>query len=176
MVNLFLSMRTEDPFAVLGLPRVYALDRAEIERKYLTRVAEMHPDLVGADAMGAMGADDMHVAGKVSALNEAKHALEDPEKRAIALWKLLGGVDDNALPEGFLMEMMEVRQEIEGVSTDPERARWEAWVEARRGEYERRVAALFAKVDAGRANPDVLKAVKVELNAWRYVERLAEQL
>ncbi len=168
------GMGMPDPFAVLGLPRAYALDREEIERRYLARVAEMHPDLIGAEAMGVLGGDDVDVEARSSTLNEAKRVLEDPEKRAVALWKLLGGVEDNALPPGFLMEMMEVRQEIEGAASDAERAKWEAWVEERRREYVARVGKMFDQVHTGGAA--ALKAIKVELNAWRYVERLAEQL
>jgi molecular chaperone HscB len=169
-------MAIPDPFAVLGLPRLYAIDREHIERQYLSRVADMHPDLIGAEAMAAMGGDDVDTAERASELNDARRILEDPEKRAIALWKLLGGVEDNALPPGFLMEMMEVRQEIEGVTTDTERTKWEGWVEKRRLEYAATVGRLFQKLETAAGRAEVLKAIKLELNAWRYIERLGEQL
>lgn len=166
-------MDAPDPFAILGLPRCYELDAAEMQRKYLERSAALHPDLAGLDPA---------VEERAAALNRAREILEDPERRAVALWRLLGGAagDDRQLPPGFLMEMMETREEIEAAtaSRDPAAiAQWERWAEEQRGAYQSRVAALFRGIAAtGQADPETLAAIKQELNAWRYIERLIEQL
>jgi molecular chaperone HscB len=173
-------MDTFDPFAVLGLPRRYGVGAAEVQRAYLARAAGVHPDLAG---------DEDEVEERSALLNRARETLESPERRAVALWRLLGGggregEDDRALPPGFLMEMMEVREELEAAqrTRDPEGLRkWEAWAAERRKGHEAAVARLFEGVEgveggAGAADPGVLKKIKLELNAWRYVERLIEQL
>jgi curved DNA-binding protein CbpA len=170
-------MSIQDPFAALGLPRRFSIDSADVERRYLAAVAEMHPDLMShSEALGALGEDNIDVDAKSSALNEARRTLEDPERRAIALWKLLGGKDDPTLPPGFLMEMMEVREAIEAGVSGPERAKWEAWVEDRRRDYTKAVGELFLRIERGEPAPDHLRQIKLQLNAWRYIERLAEQL
>lgn len=88
---------------------------------------------------------------------------------------------DRSLPDGFLLEMMEVREAIEHAqaSGDPrEVERWRAWANARRADYTRRVRGLFQRhAAAGRGVEEALRSeIRKELNGWRYVERLIEQL
>ncbi len=161
-----------DPFALLAMPQRFDLDPADLRRAWLTRCAQSHPDRLapGADAVREM-----------ARLNAAHETLADPERRAGALLALLGGPTkerNKTLPDGFLQQTLEIRERIEETiaSGDPEaRAEIERWAEERRGEHIRRVASLFA----GLADPPAqasLDALRCELNAWRYVERLIEQL
>lgn len=135
------------------------------------RLGGVHPDLAGEDA--SMDA---------AALTEARAVLADPERRAVALLALLGGAsasEDRSLPDGFLMEMMELREQIEaelGDGGEAARARWGAFAEARRLEHHSRVASLFEATAASNNRPELLSRVRMELNAWRYTERLIEQL
>ncbi len=162
----------EDPFAFLGLPRRFDLDSASITRAWLMRSADVHPDRqeVVSDA-----------AREMARLNTAREALVDPERRANTLLVLLGGPtkeQDKSLPDGFLQQTLELREEIEEVLAHEqpgERARLERWAHEQRNAYITRVAALFAKVDTSAAKED-LKSIRTQLNAWRYVERLIEQL
>lgn len=111
-------------------------------------------------------------------LNDAKAVLEDPERRANVLLQLLGGASkeqDKSLPEGFLSEMLEARQRMEEeieAEGDAARRRWEEWAGERRAEYAARVGGLFQRG----SDPETLRAIRVELNAWRYIERLIEQI
>jgi DnaJ-domain-containing protein 1 len=163
-----------DPFTTLGLPPRFDLGPAEVERAYLARVAAAHPDM-------RAGADDSS-----ADLNRARRELKDPESRASALLSLLGGPakeDDKSLPPGLLMEMMEAREELAaavsaGARDDAAAERWESWATARRAAHQAAVAELFAKIaalpPADPAREPILRAVRVELNAWRYVERMLE--
>ncbi len=136
----------------------------------------------GADfdpfALLTPGAD---AAREMARLNAAHETLADPERRAGALLALLGGPakeQSKALPDGFLQQTLEIREQIEETiaSGDPEaRAEIERWAEARRDEHIRRVASLFADLADPPARAS-LDALRCELNAWRYVERLIEQL
>lgn len=172
------GMEMFDPFAVLGLLRQYDVDAAAVQRAYLERSAQLHPDALGAGG-GGVESDEAS-----AALNRAKQNLDDPEQRAIALWRLLGGGggggEDKTLPPGFLMQMMEVREEVEAAARaggEEARRKWESWAEDRRREYQGKVGALFARVESqAAADPSALKQIKAELNAWRYIERLIEQL
>lgn len=169
-------MSVFDPFVVLGLPRRYDVDAAAVQHAYLERSAAQHPD-----ALGAHGDTSPEAEEASAELNRAKQMIDDPEQRAIALWRLLGGEaggEDKSLPTGFLMEMMDVREGLEEAQRSRDAAaleKWSEWAEAQRSEYQRRVAGLFALTGVS-TDPAHLKQIKVELNAWRYVERMMEQM
>jgi DnaJ-domain-containing protein 1 len=151
------------------MPALFDIDRAAVERAFLARVAKLHPDLVG---------DDDELAVQAAALNRAKKTLLDDERRADALLTLLGGPgkeEDKSLPPGFLMEIMETREAIEAAVASgdaAERARWRQWAQHQRGTYRETVATLFAQG----THAATRGAIRTQLNAWRYIERLIEQV
>lgn len=163
-----------DPFATLGLPARFDLDPGAVERAYLARAAATHPDL--ADPATADAA-----ARAAAALNDAKAALLDPESRARALLAHLAPdapATERDLPEGFLMEIMQTRMAIEEAvqSRDPQAvARWREWAADQRSSSIERLGALFAGLDDP-PDPGALAEIRRRLNAWRYIERLLEQL
>lgn len=160
-----------DPFTLLGLPRSFEVDQAALQRAWLSGTARLHPDRPDAPP---------DAASLLAAMNRAKKTLEDPENRANALLTLLGGPSkeqDRSLPDGFLVEMMETREKMEGeiVSEgDAARRRWDEWAAARRAEHLAAVRTLFNR--AHRPDPETLGLIRRELNAWRYIERMIEQL
>ena len=160
-----------DPFAMLGLPRRFDLDRSAIERAYLARVAAVHPDMGDLD-----GPEEAS-----SELNRSRAVLLDPEQRANILLEQLGGPtasENRTLPPDFLARMMQTRLEIEEAidAGEPEAiARWHEWARAARQDRIDAVGAAFAGLAIPPAK-DSLAALRVELNMWRYIERLIEQL
>ncbi len=159
-------MAAEDPFSALGLEPGFDLSSGSIERAYLTRAAALHPD-------ASDPAEAAEAGRRMAALNDARKTLKNPESRARALLAVRGLDEpgDQSLPDGFLEEMLEVRMEIEGAvasGDEGERARWMAWAEERRRGHIDRTRAHFERTDG--------PAVRTELNAWRYIERLIEQL
>ena len=161
-------MPPADPFTLLGLEPRFDLDPSEIDRAFLARAASAHPDLAGSD-------------GSMSALNEARRVLADEERRANALLTLLGGPSPEQcrdLPQGFLMEIMELRERIESLLAGGDasaRASVEHEARAHRDAYVRTVAEAFTSL-GDPPDPDALRDIRVRLNAWRYIERLIEQL
>jgi curved DNA-binding protein CbpA len=158
-------MTANDPFDLLGLPASFDLERSAIERAYLARIAAAHPDRAGAPDRGEHAA----------ALNAARHALLHPETRAGVLLDRLEGPSASTcpeLPEGFLLEIMDARMGIEQASESGDGAeaeRWRRWALDQEAGFVRRAAELFAE-------PADLRAIRVHLNAWRYIVRLMEQL
>ncbi len=161
---------TLDPFQILGLPRTFNIDAAALRRAYLAQSASLHPDL----------ATDPDAPRRMAALNAAKRTLDDPERRANALLELLGGPasnQDRRLPEGFLIEILETREAIEAAAAggEKERQRWQAWAAEQRRQAIADIAAMFQSLPSSPA-ADALAEIRVRLNAWRYIERLIEQL
>lgn len=164
---------TTDPFELLGVRAAFDLTREQIERAYLAKAAASHPDAAGDDAAREAGER------RSAALNHAARTLRDRERRANALLARLGGPSkeaDRSLPDGFLAQIMETRMQIEADAGDPAaRERWEQWAEKERDAFARSVSAQFASL-AEPATPASLAEIRRTLNAWRYIERLIEQL
>ncbi len=167
-----MSGHADDAFAILGLPRRFDLSREQIDRAHRAMAAANHPDRA-ADAIEA--AEFQRAAAR---LNQARRTLIHPELRADELLRSLGGPakeDDKSLPDGFLVEMMERREEMEAAAGDEAADRhWQDWTDKQHTAYVGRVAALFASL-GDVADPQVLREIRRELNAWRYIERLIEQ-
>jgi molecular chaperone HscB len=165
-----------DPFDILGLPASFQMEQADLDRAFLAHSARLHPDLARADPDAAR---------QMAALNHARRTLADPERRADALLMRLRGPPrerERGLPDGFLIEMMEVREEVESAMRAPDegeraaaRRKWESWGEERRRRAIEEVASMFERLE-GPPSPEPLRQIRIRLNAWRYIERLLEQL
>jgi DnaJ-domain-containing protein 1 len=162
----------EDPFDLLGLPARFELEPAELERHYLARASALTL---------APGGDTPESAGGWAALNDARTALADPETRANLLLARRGGPrpdQEKSLPPDFLAEMMEVRESVEAAlagGAPEEIERWRSWARHRRRDIISDLAQAFTLLPPV-AGAGALKDIRVKLNAWRYVERLVEQL
>jgi len=158
----------QSAFETLGLPVRFDLDLTQIERAFMARVAQAHPDL----ACSASETD-------AAALNEARRSLIDPEQRARAV--LATRAPDAQAPPlspAFLAEILEVRQEAEDAmaSNDEETVeRWRQWAADRR-------AAIISELETLLGGePEPLDEARAQLAAgvlqqWRYFERMLEQV
>ncbi len=167
-----------DAFDILGVPPAFDLDPERLNQAYLIAAAAIHPDL----AAGSETAPH-----RMAEVNQARRALANPEMRADLLLKRLGGPaaeQEKGLPPQFLAEMMSVREQIQDAlgQIDPgkreqHRRHWESWARAERQRATREVSEMFRSVPAEAASrTGPLKQIRIRLNAWRYVERLIEQL
>lgn len=165
---------TTNPFTLLGLPARFDLREDEIRAAWLRRAAAAHPDR-------APTLDEDEQARAAAAYNDARRTLEDPERRANALLAHLGGPSkeaDRSLPPSFLPEIMALREALAEAKTDADAARIEelrAAASARREAHIERVAAHF-NAAGNPTDPALLADIRRELNAWRYVERMLEQI
>lgn len=105
---------TADPFALLGVPATYALDSAMLRGALLRGSAESHPDRFAM----APEAERLAAETRMTTLNAAFQALSDPLRRAEALLRLVGAdTAGRSAPPDFLMEMLELREAVEGGDT-----------------------------------------------------------
>jgi molecular chaperone HscB len=165
-------------FERLGLPRRFLLDEREIERQYLARSRQIHPDF---HQMGSSGEQSASL--ELSArLNEAYVVLKDPFKRAEYLMTLEGGPtagEQKEMPAEFLEEILELRMEIAELQGEPEspaRSEMEMRLKARRESMLAEIADDFAKLEAGGARQPILLSIRKRLNALKYVQNLLRDL
>ncbi len=161
----------DDPFDTLGVRASFDLDPDELRTNWLRRSLDAHPD---------RAASDEEARELASRLNHARRMLENSESRADALLIRLGGPsreEEKGLPDGFLMEIMELREGLETAQATGDPAALEPHREAAEREREKRllrVREMFAESES----PDDAqrRAIRIELNAWRYLERMLEQV
>lgn len=155
-----------DAFDVLGLPASFALTQAQIESAYLARAAALHPDAEGEDT------------GDAATLNHARETLLHLESRADVLIARLGGPsrqDERSLPPGFLASIMDIREQCDAAQAShnaPELARLRDWALRERERYASIAQVYFSQPPT----PSTLRELRIHLNAWRYIERLLEQV
>ncbi len=167
-------------FELFGLSLGFAIDLAELQKNYIAKSAEFHPDRF-LDPL-----DQAEAAEKISEINDANRRLRDPESRANLLLEILGGPSkeaDKSLPSELLMEMMEVREEQEEAESkgDAEKlTKLKRWAEERRDGELDKVSELFGGIDMrgdfGGIDAGVLKRIRGALNCLRYYVRMLEQL
>ena len=101
-----------NPFEVLGLEAVFAIDLNEVEKRHRELSRALHPDKFA----GAGVSERRASLNKAVEVNEAWRVVRDPVSRAEALLRLAGalvgeGNEPMALPD-FLMEVMEWREAL----------------------------------------------------------------
>ncbi|WP_455376678.1 co-chaperone HscB [Kaarinaea lacus] len=112
---------TQNYFEIFGVPEFYDLDLAELSSRFRKLQSAIHPDKYAS-------ASDMErrlSVQKSALINEAYLALKSPLERARYMLKLRGvdlsGETSTTMAPDFLMQQMELREELEQVkrSQDP---------------------------------------------------------
>lgn len=155
-----------DHFERLGLPRRFALDQTELERNYLSRSREVHPDHAG---------ESDEVLHQAARLNQAYATLNDDWRRADYLTELLGGPNATAVsqpPPEFLEEMLELRMAIAEAKGESQKTGTMAkTLERRKQEMLQRIGMML---DSG-ANHKLIE-VRQQLNAVKFINGLLRDL
>ena len=111
------SSLASDDFVVFDLPRRFALEKSELDRRRLSLLSETHPD-----RFAAAGASAQRLATQWTVrVNEAFARLKDPLQRAAYLCELAGvaiaAEDNTAMPTDFLQQQMEWREALDDASS-----------------------------------------------------------
>lgn len=167
-------------FDRLGLTTTFAIDREELERKFLLWSRELHPDFFALASPESQRLSQSLMAS----LNDAYVTLKDPFRRAEYLLQLRGGPSasqEKQMPPGFLEEVLELRMEIaelneEGATpaTSPQAAKLEEQIRSDRKATLQRVGSLFSQPEG--ATPEGLIAIRRELNTIKYLDGLLRDL
>lgn len=161
-----------DPFATLGMPREYALDSEELERKYRDLQRALHPDR----HVNATPTERRVALSKAVEVNEAYRVLKDDVRRAESLLALLGHVaKDTAVDPELLMEVMELRESLSEAKQEknlPRVQKLASQVQVLATTTRRELAAALAELPTGaaRAKPAGL------LSKLKYYKRFLDEV
>jgi molecular chaperone HscB len=171
--------RPVDHFTRLGLPVNFAVDTAELDRRYFAAQRQLHPDRFATKTPRERAISQNQAVG----LNEAYETLKDPLARATYLLRLKG-IDAN--PDGchtvndptLLMEQMERREALNETETSQaaEDVAREAASHVR--ESEAAIAVAFASGNLDKAGTETTRLkylVKLVEEAKARRNRLAAQ-
>ena len=158
-----------DDFELMGLPRQFALDRAQLDTRWKELQKQAHPDRFAAE-----GAVAQRVAMQWSVrINEAYQRLKHPLKRAAYLCELLGAPvraeDNTAMPAAFLMQQMEWREALDDAADEADIDRLEQEVASAKREMLQKCEQLLVSAEGAQ------KAVQ-EVRSLMFVERFAQDI
>jgi molecular chaperone HscB len=165
-----------DHFALLGLPRTYAVDHKRLNAAFRAIARGVHPDrFAGAPE------EVQTLATRLSAeVNQAFHVLSDPVRRAGYLLELVGGpspAEMREVPSELLTEVMMLREQIDEAKTIGDNAALERQREiiaGRRQEALQQIAALAESI-AGLDEPR-RRVLRRLLNSIKYFDNLLIEL
>jgi molecular chaperone HscB len=166
-----------DYFEVLGLPRRFAVDPAELERNYLERSRAVHPDRLAGE--GRSGGSE--AAGQAMEVNQAYRTLRRDLSRAEHLLSLQGVTigDNQPVAPALLAEVLELREELEAARAAGDRgglSRLEGAARARERAELGQLADLFTALEAASAAEGSARrnAVVDQVIRLRYLARYRE--
>ena len=175
-----------DHFEVLGIPRAYHLDAADLETRYLALQKETHPDRFAK----AMPRERMEAVVRNTELNDAYKVLKHDIKRAEYLLKLEGVDIGEEKPQSttgatkqlvvdpkLLMEIMELRESLAEARSDGDDGKVGALtkdVTERRKNAMKLVDEGFTAYESG--NKKVLDGIARALVSLRYYARFMDEV
>lgn len=161
-----------DPFATLGVPARFSFATGELEQRHRDLSRALHPDRY----VNAPSSERRVALERAVSVNDAFRALKDPLTRAQSLLALHGlsiREGERAAP-ALLMEIMELREELDAVRAKPERvASLRAQVDAHVAAEERVVAEVFDR--EGPIDAKALSRARDAVVKLRYYKRFQEE-
>jgi len=168
--------RTSDPFEILGMEPRFDLDLRALEQRHRDLSRALHPDRYA----GAPSAERRLALSRAIDVNEALRVLKDPIRRAEALLARAGAaVTETGGPKptpSFLMEVMELREELAEAGRALDLGRVGKLAAAMRGRQEDVERRLGAALDEGRGDPQKITAAVPVLGELRYIRRFLDEV
>ncbi|EGD76999.1 hypothetical protein PTSG_07341 [Salpingoeca rosetta] len=158
---------TPNYFSVLDLPAAFDVDLSKAEQTFRSLQTKLHPD-----RFGMKSEKEQEYSGQQSAVvNDAYNAIRTPLSRALHLLDLNGnGVaeQEKATDIEFLMEVMELNEQLAEATTEDALLAFEESLTARRDETLKTMADTFRAGD--------MAAAKEATLALRYFDNLQDQV
>ena len=166
-----------DPFATLGLPRRYDVDKVALDRRYRELQQTLHPDKHAS----APAPERALTLRKAIEVNEAYRVLRDDQKRAEALLATLGGqVSEHTADPELLMEMMELREALSEARADKDAAqvaKLSAAVAQQAAGARNELAQVFEQLqETPEPSASALQRAQALLGRLRYYRRFQDEV
>jgi molecular chaperone HscB len=158
-----------DYFELLGLPERFELDPAAIERAYLERTKQTHPDRFATAPAG----ERLAAVQRSVELNDAYQTLRRPVRRAQYLLSRRGvtiGDNERIADHAFLMKILALREELSDARAAGRLDDVSKLERSMQSNHRELVASLGPRFASGD-----LDAVKQTLIELRYVDRYLEE-
>lgn len=173
-----MSTKNQTAFDILILPVTFDVDEKLLHKRMIELAAANHPDRF-EDPL-----DQADAAERSATINHAYRQLKDPQSRAQLILGLLAKsceLDEKALPPNLLMEMMEIREEMEeAISSNdtPVLAKLRQWAGDEQTQYLKTLSEQLAKALSGEddSRAQAVQQAQVSLNCLRYMSRMLEQM
>jgi molecular chaperone HscB len=162
---------SKNHFELFGMPVGFVLDTDELSRRYRELQKVVHPDRFAASGQHSQR---LSLQG-ATLVNEAYATLKDPLKRAQYLLSLKESVDepgsDTLNDPEFLMQQMELREQLEGVSSDADpQARLDEMMRTISGMIRSQVAQLAVQFED--SSPEQLRAATRTIQKMQFLNKL----
>ncbi len=168
-------MQMKDYFAYFGLPVRFHPDERELKRRFLQKSRETHPDFY---TLATPEAQEQALAE--SALNnEAYKILSDKHSRIrylLEYFDVLRDEEKEQVSPAFLMEMMELNEQLSEAAFDPElRATVKEQIETKHQQVEAEMDRLTTAFDQSQ-DRSLLEKIKALYFQLKYLKRLFARL
>jgi molecular chaperone HscB len=163
-------------FERLGLPRRFDLASETIEKQYLARSREVHPDFHQLSS----SIEQQTSLELSSAINQAYQVIREPFARADYLLQLEGGPSASEtaeMPTSFLAEVLELREQIEELkASNNTSSKLEEQLESRKDSLLGDIGKQFSKLEGlpteSIERSRTLLNIRQLLNASKYIQGL----
>lgn len=175
---LDISYESNDKFEILGLTKSYELDKVDFEDRYLTLSKVTHPDRY----QNLSETQKTKILNLSAQINGSYFSLKNDLTRAqLVLDHLISdgiNLDEKALPQNFLFEVLEIREEMDEDSTDHDRLEEiESEVEVLRKTTHKHIEKIFQELTKLNVlDINHLQDVQTKLNTISYYDRILEQI
>ena len=164
-------------FSFFDLPVCFVLDEADLRKRYLSNSKKYHPDFYTLES----DAKQAEILQLSSLNNEAYRTLSDFDQRMKYILEEKGLLVEgqNEIPKNFLLEMMDINEQLMELEFDFDQTVFDAvkqGVESAEKELFDEVEGLIQGYDEEKSSPEELNQIKNFYLKKRYLLRIKENL
>ena len=163
-------------FEIFGIPVQLMVDKHGLSKKYFELSRKFHPDFFAR----ATPSEQLKALEITASLNKAFKTFQDPDETiryVLQLKELLEEEEKYQLPPGFLMEVLEINEQLMDTDDNPEiRQNLQSIIENLQTEIYAPVKNIIENYNEGHTTEKELLQVKEYYYKKKYLLRITQQL